>query len=124
MTEPKRVLVVDDDPLVRKAFSRLLSGRFLVDQAEDGRRAIDLMRQTQYAAVVSDVNMPNLDGRGLLDEAVREGLADPGDFLFMTSLPDSPESDVIRAAGGRVEDKTSAPVVLREAVREMADRDG
>lgn len=68
---PPRVLVADDSRSVREAVSRMLAGAgYVVDVAEDGERALTMLRQTRYAALVTDIEMPRLDGFGLL-EAMR-----------------------------------------------------
>ena len=69
-----RVLVVDDDPALRRAFARSLGHEgWEVVLAEDGRDAIAAMARTgePFDCVVSDVNMPELDGFGLV-EAIRK----------------------------------------------------
>lgn len=66
-----RVLVVDDDPDMRKACSRLLAHEgWTVRAAEHGRQAITIVdaERDQFDCVVSDVNMPELDGFGLIAE--------------------------------------------------------
>jgi DNA-binding NarL/FixJ family response regulator len=72
-----RVLLVDDQALVRAGFSALLDAREdieVVGQAEDGQRAIELARELHPDIVLMDVRMPGLDGL----EATRRIAADPG----------------------------------------------
>jgi len=70
-TDPGRdhVLVVDDEPLVRLFASRVLVAEgFVVDEADDGATALELIRTGRVApaVVVSDVVMPRLNGVQLL----------------------------------------------------------
>lgn len=66
------VLVVDDEATLIAAYSRwLTSAGFTVDQASNGKRAIEQLASKRYDAIVSDITMPELDGIGLL-RAVRE----------------------------------------------------
>ncbi|MBV8519949.1 MAG: response regulator [Acidobacteria bacterium] len=59
----RRVLVVDDDSTVRGILVTALRQRGLVvDQAEDGREAIDLVREHSYSVVLLDLLMPVTDG--------------------------------------------------------------
>jgi response regulator RpfG family c-di-GMP phosphodiesterase len=61
------ILVVDDEHLVRKALSRyLVKMGYTVDIAEDGTIAIDKLGKISYDLVLTDLKMPNLDGRELL----------------------------------------------------------
>lgn len=62
-----RILAVDDSASMRQmvAFA-LTSAGFDVVEAEDGVIALDKARREKFAAVVADVNMPNMDGISLI----------------------------------------------------------
>jgi sigma-B regulation protein RsbU (phosphoserine phosphatase) len=95
MEQQKRVLVVDDDPAVRDLLVFVLQRYSLtVDQAADGREALALIKQNQYAVIVLDLIMPVLDGFGVLDALAGPEVssrpvvlvltgADRGDFLHL-----------------------------------------
>ncbi|WP_217183983.1 response regulator transcription factor [Streptomyces sp. AC495_CC817] len=59
-----RVLVVDDQPLVRRAVSEILGGAGLdvVGEAADGRRAVELAGSLAPDVVLMDIRMPVMDG--------------------------------------------------------------
>jgi len=58
-----RILVVDDEPINREIASLLLTGAGLaVDNAENGREAVDMARSVDYAAILMDMQMPELNG--------------------------------------------------------------
>jgi len=60
-----RVLVADDQPLVRSGFRMILEERpdlELVGEAEDGEQALALARELDPDVILMDVRMPNLDG--------------------------------------------------------------
>jgi len=62
---PVRVLVVDDDDLMRAGLRAVLSSDATVDvvgEASDGRSAVDEVRRHRPEVVLMDVRMPNLDG--------------------------------------------------------------
>lgn len=62
-----RVLVVDDDQVVRAFVADYLRGRgYEVDEAEDGAAALEAIRQAVPDVLVTDLGMPRLDGLGLL----------------------------------------------------------
>jgi two-component system cell cycle response regulator len=62
-----RVLVADDSRVIRKAISRILSGEFDLIEAEDGETAWQqLQRDASIQVLVSDIEMPKLDGYSLI----------------------------------------------------------
>jgi EAL domain-containing protein (putative c-di-GMP-specific phosphodiesterase class I) len=66
-----RILLVDDDAGLRRAFARLLSAAaFDVDQAPSGNEALKLFQNTRYDVIISDIDMPGISGVELL-RAVR-----------------------------------------------------
>ncbi|HSH47829.1 MAG TPA: chemotaxis response regulator CheY [Halomonas sp.] len=74
-----RILVVDDFPTMRRIVRSLLKelGFTNVEEAEDGQDALNKLRAGGFEFVVSDWNMPNLDGLEMLkqiraDEALKE----------------------------------------------------
>ncbi|MFZ4480003.1 MAG: chemotaxis response regulator CheY [Rhodoferax sp.] len=76
-----RILVVDDFPTMRRIIRNLLKelGFANVDEAEDGAIGLEKLNTGKYGFVVSDWNMPNMDGLAML-RAIR---ADPS----MAKLP-------------------------------------
>jgi len=61
------ILVVDDDPLVRKVLKRYIAGLgYNVETAEDGKGALEMLGAGQYDLVLTDLQMPRLGGRELL----------------------------------------------------------
>jgi RNA polymerase sigma factor (sigma-70 family) len=80
--EPVRVLLVDDDELMRAGLKAVLSSDDTVDvvgEAADGRAALDQVRALEPAVVLMDVRMPDLDGIA----ATREVLASSPDVRVM-----------------------------------------
>ncbi len=84
LREPCRgdVLVVDDDPLVRRAIARTLAVAGLtVEQADDGASAVRAALARQYDVIVSDIHMPGLTGLQMLEALRGHGLDVPVVFL-------------------------------------------
>lgn len=83
-----RVLVVDDDDAIRRVCTRVLGGEgWQVTLAEHGRAAVIALddNQVPFDCVLSDVNMPELDGYGLAAELRRRDEDLP--ILLMTGDP-------------------------------------
>lgn len=81
----KKILVVDDENIVREACSELLeSNGFCVDTAINGADALDKLKSGDYDLVVLDINMPNMDGIDFFTraEAVYPGFKEK--VLFIT----------------------------------------
>jgi two-component system chemotaxis response regulator CheY len=64
---PKHVLIVDDSMVMRQMLTADLSQRgYIVDEASGGRGALEKVRQRNYDLVVTDQNMPGMDGLTLV----------------------------------------------------------
>jgi CheY-like chemotaxis protein len=60
---PKRILIVEDEPVTRKNISRFLRELgYYVDEAKDGAEALDLLNTSRFDLLLSDVRMPRVDG--------------------------------------------------------------
>ena len=73
----KKILVVDDSALMRRVLCDIINAdeRFtVVDEANNGEVALNLLMQNTYDAVVLDVNMPKMDGIELLRELKKRGI--------------------------------------------------
>ena len=74
MTE--RVLIVDDEEDLRYVYTRQLrDDGYLLDTAADGEEAIEKIRVTEYAVILTDMRMPRKDGLAVI-AAAREHLPD------------------------------------------------
>jgi two-component system, chemotaxis family, chemotaxis protein CheY len=70
---PVRVLVVDDEIIVRRLLSQVLksAGYEIVGEAGDGSRAVDLYKMLHPDIVTMDVEMPFMDGFAALEQILR-----------------------------------------------------
>jgi two-component system LytT family response regulator len=78
-----RVLIVDDEQPARERLKRLLAdieGMELIGEVEDGGRAVELIEQEQPDLVLLDIQMPGLDGFGVI-----EALEEPPPIVFVTA---------------------------------------
>jgi CheY-like chemotaxis protein len=63
MTASRKVLVVDDDPAVRKSIDRVLTGKgYAVITAENGEEALRKLNEEKYDLVYTDIRMPGISG--------------------------------------------------------------
>ena len=63
MNASRKVLVVDDDPVVRKSFDRVLTNKgYAVITAENGEEAMRKLNEEKYDLVYTDIRMPGMSG--------------------------------------------------------------
>jgi len=90
--ELNTILVVDDDPTLRKAVSRILRHRgHRVLEAADGPTALALSREYALALLVLDYMMPGMDGGMVLRELRREMREDAPPTLLLTACESQAE---------------------------------
>jgi response regulator RpfG family c-di-GMP phosphodiesterase len=69
---PEKVLIVDDEPRVLEALEATLGRHFDVTLADSQEKALALVREESFVVMVSDMQMPGMDGLALLSEVKKE----------------------------------------------------
>ena len=110
MSESKkkgRVLVVDDEPSARSALETLLTGEgYVVETAEDGAAALEIVAERPPELIVTDLQMPRMDGMELLAKVRTENPAIP--VVVATSVQDLSSATAAMRAGA--EDYLTKPI--------------
>ena len=120
-----KVLVADDQSLVRAGFRMLLADQpdiEVVAEAADGREAVDKAARFQPTVILMDIRMPELDGLG----ATRRILAaDPGARVLILTTFDLDEYiyEALSAGASGFVLKDDPPEQLLEAIRTVAAGD-
>ncbi|HCY85717.1 MAG TPA: hypothetical protein DHV36_11330, partial [Desulfobacteraceae bacterium] len=66
------ILIVDDEPSIRRLVTRILSeAGYTSEVACDGREAIEKLKQKSFGLVIADISMPVMDGLAMTEEVVR-----------------------------------------------------
>ena len=72
MRSNKKVLIIDDEPHIRRVIELKLKQRgYEVLQATDGEQGLDLIHTQRPDAVITDIMMPKLDGKSLCEQTNR-----------------------------------------------------
>ena len=86
MPKIKTIMVVDDEAGIRDLLFDILSGEgFEVTLAKNGKDSLKQMKNHRYDLVITDMNMPGLDGLGLLKRMKRAGRREK--IIVMTGDP-------------------------------------
>lgn len=120
-----RVLLVDDDPLVRAGLSMILGGAAdleVVGEAGDGAAALTMIAELRPDIVLMDIRMPGVNGLEATERV--NALSDPPRVIVLTTF--DADDHVVRAlaagAGGFLL-KDTPPAEIVEAVRRVAAGD-
>jgi signal transduction histidine kinase len=120
---PRRILVVDDEAEIRETLAEILSGaQHNVITAASGREALERMEAEHYDVILTDVRMPDFDGRALYREIERRWPTQAGSVIFVTG--DSLASSLHNFAtecGRPVIEKPFVPSDVRRVVAEVAE---
>lgn len=114
-----KVLMVDDSSLSRKHIRRTLEGIGIEDiiEARDGKQAIDALNTHYFDFIITDYNMPEMDGRELVD-FIRNRSTQPGiPILMVTSERDSSRLSAVEQAGvSAICDKPFEPTRMKDYI--------
>ena len=120
--QPIRVVLVDDDPLVRAGLGLMLGGApelLIVGEAGDGAEALEVIDRVRPDVVLMDIRMPRMDGLAATQRLAER--ADPPKVIVLTTF--DADEYVVRAlaagATGFLLKDSSAPVIV-EAVERVA----
>lgn len=112
----KKILVVDDDELVRRNLATLLArAGYEADQAADGVEAIEKLNQQGFDLVLSDIVMPRMDGHALLAHIGSHWPATR--IIMMTAYFQSEGEKKFTAAGA--DDFIGKPIVFDELLAKI-----
>jgi two-component system chemotaxis response regulator CheY len=94
------VLTVDDSKTMRQMLQHaLVSAGFNVVQAEDGVHGLEVLSQSTPDAIVTDINMPRMDGFGFIEGVRRQDEYRAIPILVLTTESDGEKKERARRAG-------------------------
>lgn len=116
------ILTVDDSRTMRDMLRfALVEAGFKVNQAEDGVHGLEVLRQETPRVIVTDINMPRMDGFGFIEAVRADAQYRAIPILVLTTESDDEKKRRARAAGatGWIV-KPFVPEKLVAAVRRVA----
>jgi len=95
-----RVLTVDDSASMRALLRSALASRgFAVEQCEDGQEALEWLASNEVDVIITDINMPRLDGFGLIEKLRTSALHADRPILVLTTESSDEKKQRARRAG-------------------------
>ncbi|MCL1089188.1 response regulator [Shewanella profunda] len=119
-----RVLVVDDSRMARNVIKRTIGnlGIKLITEAEDGAQAIELMRDNMFDLVITDYNMPSIDGLALTQFIRNESQQSHIPILMVSSeANDTHLSNVSQAGVNALCDKPFEPKLVKQLLYQLLE---
>lgn len=120
--EGLRVLVVDDSPLARKFIMKVLQGMGIeiFTEAGDGQEAIDLLQNNFFDLVVTDYNMPNINGKELTEYIRNKSSQSSVPVMMVSSEASSSRLSGVQQSGvSALCDKPFAPEEVRKLLNSI-----
>jgi len=116
VTQRCSVLIVDDEPALRKVLRTSLSaGGFTVEEARNGEEAMEVAQQRPFDLVLLDVNMPGIGG---FETCRRLRDLTPSAGIIMVTVRDS-EDDKVQGLENGADDYVTKPFRLRELIARL-----
>lgn len=109
------ILIVDDNPNVRRAVSRALQiENYATRQAQNGQEALEMLEQFTPELILSDINMPKMDGIEFFKALRKNKKWDPIPFIFLTSASSPKDIQAGKELGA--EDYLTKPIDTNDLV--------
>jgi len=110
-----KILVIDDDPGIRRSLSLILRTEgYAVLAAANGREGLELAAREAAALIICDVNMPDMDGYEVLAQLRQSGAFASVPFIFLTARGE--RADMRRGMSVGADDYLTKPFTREELI--------
>jgi two-component system invasion response regulator UvrY len=116
-----KILIVDDHPIIRYGLRTIISedeNMSVCGEAETGRQALELLKDSKYDIILLDINLPDINGLEVLNELKK---SNPGlSVLILSAFSENQyaEKVILAGASGYV-DKIAAADKLITAIKKV-----
>jgi two-component system KDP operon response regulator KdpE len=115
-SKPVRILIVDDEPAMRRALRASLSASgYVVEEAQDGEAALAIVRRQPADLVLLDIQMPGMNG---IEVCRRIRTLAPHAGIVMITASDSVDEKIQTLEGG-ADDYVTKPFLFRELLARL-----
>jgi CheY-like chemotaxis protein len=118
----EKFLVVDDEEVILDLLATVLEDEGIIDTASDGAEGLKKLGEKYYAAIVTDFDMPIMNGKDFYNEAVAKYPNIKGRFLFFTGALDEERSSFFKDNEIKYLQKPSPIKDIRKAVVDIITR--
>ncbi|BBN81012.1 response regulator [Pseudoalteromonas sp. A25] len=121
-----RVLIVDDSRLARKHIRRVMTnlGAQRFTEAEDGAQAIDILQNDMFDLIVTDYNMPQVNGQELTETIRNSDEHAHIPILMVTSeANDTHLSNIMQSGVNALCDKPFEPETVKKLIYQLLEQD-
>jgi len=117
---PKTILVVEDNPAAREMVSHILSAEgFLIMKAEDGQQALDLVKDRLPDLIITDIQMPNVDGIEMIKRMRERPGSKAVPIVVMSAFSSRATQKALDAGANQSEPKPMQVESLLRVVRKL-----
>lgn len=114
----KRILVADDEDILRILIADTLEDDFEIEEAEDGKEALEKIRATDYDLIILDYMMPYLTGLEVLEQ-VRNDQNDTRVLMLTAKAQDADREQAIQKGANYFMSKPFSPMELLQLVEKI-----
>lgn len=118
----KSVLIVEDNPTIAAFLVKILGKKCSVQVAENGLEGLNKVQNSYFDAIVSDVDMPIMNGIEFYNKAVEGDRAIGRNFLFFTAAPLPERVEFFRQNGLTYLEKPASIKQIGQAVGELVSQ--
>lgn len=123
----KRIIIADDSSLARMFTARCLTvggfSNFTIEEAKDGLEVYALLSEEKYDLIITDLNMPEMDGMELLDRISKEPTMNTTPVIVITSAGNAEERTRLKDLGAKaILSKPITPADLAKVVEPYLDK--